>query len=65
MPYLPPQFQPLIYTVKHGYSELAYNESMLTVKWISFPLVLKHDMSLLDVKNYVDNESENCSSPNM
>lgn len=39
-------------TVKYGYSELAYNELMLTVKGFSLPITLIHVVNLMDTTNF-------------
>lgn len=45
-------------TVKHAYSEHAYNELTLIVKWFSFPVGLKHIVKLMDIMNYVYNKAK-------
>lgn len=37
------------YTVKHGYSEHANIELMLTEKWLSFPVTFLHVVNLMDI----------------
>lgn len=43
-------------TVKHRYSENAYNELKLTAKRFSFPVSLLHVVIWMDVTNYAYNE---------
>lgn len=43
-------------TVKHAYSEHAYNEFMLKVKWYSFSVCFKHIAKLMYITNFVYNE---------
>lgn len=40
-----------ITTVKHGYSEHAYNELTLTAKGFSFPVTLSHVVNWTDITN--------------
>lgn len=44
--------------VKHGYDKQAYNELMLSVKWISFLVTQLHVVILTALTNYAYNEAK-------
>lgn len=48
----------LLNTVKHGYSEHAYDELTFTAKWFSFPVTIIYVVNLMDITKYANNEAK-------
>lgn len=45
-------------TVKHAYSQHAYNELMPLLKWFLFPVGFKHIEKLTDLTNYIYDDAK-------